>query len=144
VAVNPGGDTLTSYQGDTVIQIPANAIEDPIILTFSSVSRKRAVAPVTGIGHMFDLTAVFTPSGDPAVLAPGKTYNLTVSYTDQERGPVIEDTLALYSWNGTQWVKEASSVVDGAANTVSATPNHFSRWAVLGETKLSYLPLVMR
>jgi hypothetical protein len=93
---------------------------------------------------MFDLTAVFTPSGEPAVLASGKTYNLTVSYTDQERGPVKEDTLALHFWDGANWVKEPSSVVNGVANMVSATPNHFSRWAVLGETEVVYLPLVLR
>jgi oligopeptide transport system substrate-binding protein len=138
------GGTLTSYQGDTTIQIPGNAVAQAVDITFSSVSRVRALGPITGIGHMFDLTAVFTSSGQPAVLASGKTYNLTVQYSDQERGPVIENTLALYSWDGTQWVKEASSVVNGAANTVSATPNHFSRWAVLGETSLAYLPLVMR
>jgi oligopeptide transport system substrate-binding protein len=138
------GGTLTSHLGDTVIDIPANAIANVINITISSVSRQRAVGPVTGIGHMFDVTAVFTPSGDPAVLEPGKTYNLTVYYTDQERGPVKEDTLALYSWDGANWVKEPSSVVNGAANTVNATPDHFSLWAVLGETKVAYLPLVLR
>ena len=56
----------------------------------------------------------------------------------------MEETLALYSWDGSQWVKEPSSVVDTAANMVTAHPNHFSRWAVLGETRRVYLPLVLR
>jgi hypothetical protein len=33
---------------------------------------------------------------------------------------MVEDTLALYYWDGSQWVKEPSSVVDTAANTVTA------------------------
>jgi hypothetical protein len=115
-----------------------------MVITLSSVSKVKAVGPVTGIGHMFDLSAVFTPSGDPAVLAPGKTYNMTVHYTDQEVGPVKEETLALFSFDGTQWVKEPSSVVDQAANTVTAHPNHFSRWAVPGETNLAHPPLTLR
>lgn len=56
--------------------------------------------------------------------------------------PARESTLALYAWDGSQWVKEPSSAVDGAANVVTATPDPFSLWAVLGETCRVYLPLV--
>ena len=138
------GGTLASYMGDTVIQIPPDAIQNTMIVTVSSLSRLRAAGPVTGIGHLFDVTAVFTPTGQPAVLVPGETYDLTVHYTDQERGPVKENTLALYSWDGSHWIKEPSSVVDGAANTVSAMPTHFSLWAVLGETDRVYLPVMFQ
>jgi oligopeptide transport system substrate-binding protein len=138
------GGTVTSYQGNTVIEIPPNAIEDSVIITVSSVSRVKAGGPLTGIGHLFDVTAVVTPTGEAAVLASGRTYNLTVHYTDQERGPVKEDTLALYSWDGDQWVKDPTSQVDGVLNEVSATPDHFSLWAVLGETNRTFLPLVLR
>jgi hypothetical protein len=99
------GGTVESYLGDTAIEIPANALEDTVMITLTSISRVKSGGPVTGIGHMFDVTAVVTPTGEPAGLAPGKTYNLTVRYTDAERGPVKEDTLALYSWNGAEWVK---------------------------------------
>ena len=53
-----------------------------------------------------------------------------------------ENTLALYWWDGSQWVREASSAVNNVGNTVTATPNHFSRWAVMGEARRVYLPLV--
>jgi hypothetical protein len=61
-----------------------------------------------------------------------------------EKGPAIENTLALYWWNGSQWIKETSSVVDTAANTITAAPDHFSLWAVLGETRRVYLPLTLK
>jgi hypothetical protein len=36
-----------------------------------------------------------------------------------------------------------TSYVDAAANTVSAMPNHFSVWALLGRAEV-YLPVVLR
>ena len=87
---------------------------------------------------------VYSGTGQPAQIAPGQTYTLTVQYTDAEKGPAIESTLALYYWDGSQWVKEPTSVVDTANNVVTATPDHFSKWAVLGETRRLYLPLVLK
>jgi len=142
--IGTGGGSLTSYHGDTTIQIPAGAITDTIVITLSPASILPPGGNLTGIGHAFDVTAVYSSTGQPAQLAPGQTYTLTVHYTDAEKGPAIEETLALYHWDGSQWVKEPSSMVDTAANTVTAHPNHFSRWAVLGETRRVYLPLVLR
>lgn len=90
------------------------------------------------IGHVFDLSAV-NNAGQPVQLVSGHTYNVTVRYSDAERGPAIENTLAFYYWDGSAWVREPSSQVDPVANTVSATPNHFSRWAVFGETRRVFL-----
>jgi hypothetical protein len=92
----------------------------------------------------YDVTAVYSDTGQPAHLAPGQTYAVTVHYTDAEKGPAIEDTLALYAWDGSQWVKEPGSVVDPVAKTVTASPDHLSLWAVLGETRWVFLPLVLR
>jgi oligopeptide transport system substrate-binding protein len=138
------GGVLTSYQGDTVIQIPAGAVTDTIIITHTLTHILPPGGNLTGIGHEFDITAVYSSTGQPAQLAPGQTYTITVHYTDAEKGPAMENTLALYYWDGSGWVKEPSSVVDVAANTVTAHPNHFSLWAVLGETRRVYLPLVLR
>jgi len=87
---------------------------------------------------------VYSDTGQAAQLAPGATYTVTVQYTDDEKGPAIEDTLALYWWDGSQWVKEPSSVLDADVNTVSATPDHLGLWAVLGETRRLFLPVMLR
>ncbi|MGC8945899.1 MAG: ABC transporter substrate-binding protein, partial [Anaerolineae bacterium] len=142
--IGPGGGSLTSYYGDTTIQIPAGAITDTIVITHTPAYGMPPGGNLTGIDHVFNVTAVYSGTGQPAQIAPGQTYTITVQYTDAEKGPAIENTLALYYWDGSGWVKEPSSVVDTAANTVTATPNHFSLWAVLGETKRAYLPLVLR
>ncbi|MFZ1599664.1 MAG: peptide ABC transporter substrate-binding protein [Anaerolineae bacterium] len=142
--ISPGsGGTLTSYAGDTTIGIPAGAVSDTVVLTHEPAYGMPPGGNLTGIGHVFDLTAVDS-AGQPAQLVPGHTYDITVRYTDVERGAAIENTLALYYWDGGAWVREANSQVDPAANTVSATPNHFSRWAVLGETRRVYLALTLK
>jgi hypothetical protein len=142
--IGTGGGSLTSYHGETIIQIPAGAITDTIVITHTPAYILPPGGNLTGIGHAFDVTAVYSSTGQPAQIAPGQTYTITVRYTEVERGPAIEETLALYWWDGSRWVKEPSSVVDTVANTVTAHPNHFSRWAVLGETRRIYLPLVLR
>ena len=142
--IGTGGGSLTSYYGDTTIQIPAGAITDTIVITYTPAYGMPPGGNVAGIGHVFDVTAVYSSTGQPAQIAFGHTYTVTVQYTDAEKGPAIENTLALYYWDGSQWVKESSSVVDNIANTVTATPDHFSLWAVLGETRRVYLPLIMR
>jgi len=41
-------------------------------------------------------------------------------------------------------VMQPTSVVDTVNNTVTATPDHLSLWAVLGETRRVFLPVVLR
>jgi hypothetical protein len=93
-------------------------------------------------GHTFEITAVYSATGQLA--QPSRPYTITIAYTQPERGPAIESTLGLYFWDGSQWVKEPSSALNSAAHTLTATPSHFSLWAVLGETRQVYLPLVAR
>jgi len=145
-SIPPDGGTLESPGDGTLYTFPAGTFSGSVIVTH--VARFPAHAPspgeLIGIGHVFDVSAVYESSGLPAEPLPGRTYTLTVRYTDAEKGPAIENTLALYYWDGSQWVKEPSSTVDTIANTVTAHPDHFSRWAVLGETKRVYLPLVLK
>ncbi len=143
-AIGTGGGSLASYSGDTTVQVPAAAFPEAVTLTYSPAYGRPPGADQIGIHHVFDLTAVYTSSGLPASLSPGQTYTIRVHYTDAEIGSAIENTLALYYWDGSQLVKEPSSVVDTAANQVTATPDHFSRWAVLGETIPLFLPLIIR
>jgi len=129
-----------------VMDFPPNTFTDTAVVTHTSRSAADAPSPgndLTGIGHFFDVDATYESTGLPAQPASGKAYTVTVSYSDEEKGPAIESTLAFYYWDGGQWVKEPSSQVDAVNNTVTATPNHMSLWAVLGETRRVYLPLVL-
>lgn len=145
--IGPAGGSLTSTTDHTFYLFPSGTFTDTVIVTHT-VHRLGSVAlpgsNLTGIGHEFEVTAVYSATGQPAQLAPGQTYTLTVHYTEAEKGPAIENTLAFYWWDGNQWVKEPSSTVDTANNTVTAMPDHLSLWGVLGQTWRVYLPIVVR
>lgn len=142
VLIPDSGGSLAGSDG-TVIAFPSGAVSATVLITHTPVAIAQP-AYLFSIGRAYSLTAVYSDTGAPATLVPGQTYTVVVPYTDQKKGAAIEDTLALYHWDGSQWVKEASSSVDTVTNQVIARPGHFSLWAVLGETRRVYLPLVMK
>lgn len=113
-------------------------------LTYRHLWTDRDAGPLAGIGHTFEVTPYYVETSERAYLAPGTTYTVTLQYDETERGPVVEDTLAFYWWDGSRWLKEPSSVVDSGRNTLTATPDYLSLWAVLGKTRRTYLPLMLR
>ena len=64
--------------------------------------------------------------------------------SEYELGIIPEDTLALYYWVDNGWVQEPSSIVDLKNNTVAATPDHLSKWAVFGVVNRIFLPMTVR
>ncbi len=136
------GGQLASMDGNTTFIIPSEAFAEPTRLTYTSSQTVKDTGALAGAGYSFDLTAVVSDTGETAQLIPGATYTTIITYTTI--GPAIEDTLALYWWDGSQWVKESSSVVDSAADSITAHPDHLSLWAVLGETNRLFLPVVLR
>ena len=136
----PGaGGSLMSVQDNTAYTFPSGAFAGTALVTHTPRFPGNAPLPPAnqiGIGHVFEITATLP-------IVAGHSYTLTVTYADAEKGPAIEDTLALYYWNGSTWIQE-SSIVNTGANTVTATPNHFSLWAVFGHTNQVFLPLVMK
>lgn len=144
-AIEPTGGSLTSYDGNTVITIPAGAITDTAIITYTPAYGMPPSGSLTGIGRTFELTAVYSSTAQPAQLVLGSTYTITIRYTEEEQGAAIEDTLALYWWDGSKWSQEGiTSTVDVTNNILAAQAKHFSLFTVLGETHRVYLPLVMK
>ncbi len=143
VQIWPAGGSLTSPSGDVTVTLPPGVFTEQVLLEYQ---RPLLEQPATGSlvsgGLLFDLRATYVSSGDPA--QPVSPFTMTVTYDPTELGPTIEATLAIYWWNGTRWLKEPTSGWDGSAHTVTATLEHLSRFAVLGETNRVYLPLVLR
>ena len=79
-----------------------------------------------------------------AQIASGQQYILTVRYTDDEVDQLNEYLLALYTWDGSEWIRECSSTVDVSANTVIATPDHLSLWSVLWRQVQVFLALILK
>ena len=138
------GGTINPASGVTVT-LPGGAITDTIVLQFE-LQPDMNVPGMSDVGVFYELGPVYQSSGLPASLALGSTYTITVSYQEENiPGGVDESSLALYYWDGSAWVKEPTSLVDVVANTITATPNHFSQWAILTQdTIYLYLPVVRR
>jgi len=67
-----------------------------------------------------------------------------VNYENLGLGAAIEDSLGLFWWDGSQWVLEPTSQVDAANDVLTASVNHMTRFAVLGESERLFLPRVER
>jgi peptide/nickel transport system substrate-binding protein len=122
----------------------ADTFAETTVITYTNLPSPRTPTDLVGVGRFFALEASSAATGQP--ISPQTSYELEVTYA-QASVPrhMDESTLALYIWNGTQWVREPTSEVDLEANVVTARPDHFSIWAVLGETSHSvYLPLIHR
>jgi peptide/nickel transport system substrate-binding protein len=128
--------------GELTATFPVGTFASTTIITCTPELPGTPPAGLSGVGRAFDLQAVSANTGQP--VQPSSPYTITVSYADPavQSGPIQENTLALYWWNGSQWVKETSSVVNAVANTVTATPNHMSLFALLGVTHRAFLPIV--
>jgi hypothetical protein len=144
--IDTGGGSLGSYHGGTTVEIPAGAVSDTVVLTYSPAYGLPPEGNLRSIGRVFDLAAAYRDTGQPAQIVPGGSYSLTLQLTDAEIGPTIEDTLGVYWWDesGGEWSQQGvSSTANVTDNIVAAQVTHFSRFAVLGETSRVYLPMVL-
>jgi hypothetical protein len=140
------GGSLSYVDGEglaTTIEIPPGAVTETLQIRYTPIPAiTYPPAGLREIGRSFDLRAVVSGTVQ-AVTSLQAPYTITVEYATGPLGAASEPSLALYYWDQGAWVREVSSVVDAANNTVEATPDHFSQWAVLATPKV-FLPLVLR
>jgi hypothetical protein len=142
------GGTLTSTLDDTTYQFPDGTFSRAVVVTHT-VRLPETLPPagdLVDIQHAFEATAAYSDSSEPAQPVPGASYTITIGYTDEEKGPAAEETLQLYYWDGNTWSQDGilSSDVDQTANQVTSRVNHFSLFAIFGETRQIFLPVVIR
>lgn len=144
VTVTAGGKTtVTALDGGKAgVIIPANAVSDftdveitPVAKTSSAVSiLVGAVYSGKDIigGYIYDFTAV---SGGESVSVFLESITIFFTYTEEQIEGFDESTLKIYFWNESisKWVGLASSQVNTAAKTVTATTDHFTYFALIGE-----------
>ncbi len=138
-----GGGTLYSPWDDTLYEFAPGTFSGDVIITHTVMYTEiPPYLPWVGIGHFYDVTAVYSDTGLPA--EPTQPYTITIGYDEWQRGGAIELSLGLYNWDGAQWVLEPTSVVDPDMNQLVAHPNHFSTWGILGDTIRFFMPLTVR
>ncbi|MBN2148315.1 MAG: hypothetical protein JW726_13080 [Anaerolineales bacterium] len=138
------GGELTSSDTSTHVVFPAGSFATDVLVTLTPTQTVNAESLV-GIGHAFELSAVISGTTTPVseTLIP---YTLTVRYTGDEVWGINESGLAIYRWDGGEWVMEPNSSLDRAANLVAAQPAHLGLFAVLGESVEAlrwFLPFVI-
>jgi len=138
------GGELFSWLDHTTYEFPNGTFTTPVTVTHSLRTPIQSADsyPLLPLGYAFKLTVVDSTTALP--VQPERPYRLTVQYTDAELGVVIESTLALHGWDGQQWVKEPSSIVEAATHRIIATPTHTAQWVVLGNTYRLLLPVIIK
>jgi peptide/nickel transport system substrate-binding protein len=140
--IGTSGGSLVSYFGDAVVSFPSGAFTDTVLFAFDTLTETMPSGGLVETDLSFELSGIFSDTGQTADLAPGQTFTFTVSYTETDFIPSIEDTLALYYWDGDQWVIEPTSQLDIGSKSITATPDHFSYWAVFGKMDRIFLPIL--
>lgn len=139
--------TIASLDQDTILNFPAGSFAVPVDVTYARNNEPIFNADYLSIDRSFEISATYSSDGSPAILQPGMTYSMILHYNDIELGNFQESSLVLCYWDGSQWIKEPTSVLDTDNNSLTATPNHFSRWAVLIELPgpyRVYIPVSMK
>jgi hypothetical protein len=139
-----GGGTLISADGDTTITFPAGSFPSNADVTFKHLWQDEDTGRRQGIGQTFELDAVDAVTGDPVDLQPGKSFDVQISY--DKHGAAIEHSLELFGWSAVVggWVRDGiSSSVNTSTNTVTATVDHMSKFAILGDSNFNHLPVLM-
>ncbi len=141
-SIPPTGGDFTSPSGDTTFTFPSGAFQSTTSVTFTARLSLPYNASRINIGHNFEISGLTDGSNQPA--QPAQPYMIVFNYDDTDIKFVIEDTLAFYFWNGSEWEKEPTSNIDTTSNTITATPSQFYEWTVLGERRAVFLPVLLK
>jgi hypothetical protein len=138
--ITPQGGSITSLDGLVEVQFAAGAFANQVEV-FLQPQVGQPTSGLMDIDRFFEVGVANRASSEGGENS-AQTFATQVQYRNHEIVGLYEASLGLYWWNGAQWVKEQSSLVNAATNMISATPNHLGRFAVLGEEAISvYLPL---
>jgi len=145
--IGPTGGGLVSPLDNTTYIFPVDAFTATVLLVHSPhpPNTLPATGPLASNRHAFDVTAVYSDTGQPAQLAPGTHFTITIAPLD--KGSLISGTLALWWWDEdiSVWSQAGiTGTVDSAQQRLTAQLSHLSLFAVLGETRRIYLPLILR
>lgn len=119
--LSPLGSRLT-------VDFPENAVNVNTLVKIRSVSKGEI--PKIPVGKVFvdafDLTA--TP-----VSTFLKPVSLTFTYTDNQISGIDEESLNIFYYDGEKWVS-LEGIVNPPINAITAQVNHFSYFAIFGES----------
>jgi hypothetical protein len=141
-------ERLTSPDGAVIVDVPAHLVHGGLDLTYDGLTAPTHALPSGAIGlRHFKLNA-HSISGPVHQL--DVDYSLKVKYTATQLASLnaAENTLRLVVWDDatSQWMPIASTV-DAPNDTVTGMLDHFSEFALIGDSAGSrslYLPIISR
>jgi oligopeptide transport system substrate-binding protein len=140
------GGTITSPDGDILVEFPDGAVSDTIAVTYTAfhVPPHPPTSTFAFACNAFMLEVVQVSSGEQ-ITTFAEPLTLTIQYTDGDLGGVDENTLELRYWDGSAWVTDGITIVerDTVNNTIVVRIEHLTEFAMLGRRRV-YLPLVVR
>ena len=94
--------------------------------------------------RQFELTAVISDT-NTTLASFNNDYQLELSYSPQEIGPIIggTDNLQLYQWDGSGWQQVGSTYASSSENILYISANLTGSFAILGPTYNVYIPVVL-
>ena len=144
------GGTIVSNDGNTVIDIPAGAVEGLLTILFAPQPYpSQDIGDLNFAGNSFELTASI---GENPVTTFAQPLTLTLQYDQASLGVIPEDSLILFYWDADQLVwLDAASTCEGGSYTrnleedwLSLPICHLSEFTLLGDSFDLFLPSVMR
>jgi hypothetical protein len=151
--VTSAGGTVASEDGSFQIQFPPGAVATPVTVTYTTaVTTTQPLPPGAKNVLSFTLDAR-DANGNPATSFQA-SYTLTLIYTDAQLAAlgVDESKLQVYVFDGVRWVKLLpcpGCSVDTAKNMVTIVLDHFTEFALAGDTRAVpagslFMPLLRR
>ena len=151
VQVGPAGGEVSSVADSVHYLMAADTFTVSVSIVHSSRARG-SVPPSDQLGGVYKAYEVqaLNAAGQTVNPVTGRTYTVSIAYDVGGLGDISQDTLALFFWNGQAWEQEPSGQVDTVDHQITATPDHFSLWAVMStvaapsqDAKI-FLPMVER
>jgi peptide/nickel transport system substrate-binding protein len=148
--VTPASDqTIDFVQADETtgsVFLPAGSVTETVKIVVTPgtlVSLAPAAYRLAGVS--FDIQAYTSTNPLPGLTFPNPV-TITVSYNGQAIKPIVEDTLHLFWWNGSEWEDAACGpyVRNLVQDTLQVPVCHFSPFTLAGKTKDIYLPFIKR
>jgi len=144
------GGTIISNDGKTEIIVPAGVVEGTVTFLFApQPDPGHTTGSLTSVGNSFKLTARL---GETPVTSFDQPLTLTFHYTDEQIGPIPEETLKLYYWDTDllEWVDAVTTCPGGdytrnpEENWLSLPLCHLSEFALMGQLITIYFPVMLR
>jgi len=138
-----GGVLVATGNLTATITFPAGAVSQPVTITFSFTNTGSNGTNLTPVGAGFVLEA-YAADG-VAITHFAQPISIAVQYSDADVMVLDEMALKLFYWDmvTASWMT-IPTIVDSAANTLSATLAHFTRFGVFAPSPYRvFLPLLL-